>query len=87
MPRIFRQDARHAANAIATLLDFGTIRIENTIACRVHRIFGFAYPHQLIKTGAGCFITELTQRRNCRWWKLILTLIDDENFVPGAVHF
>ena len=62
MPRIFRQDARHAANAIATLLDFGAIRIEDTIACRVRRIFGFAYPHQLIETGAARRIGQPAQK-------------------------
>ena len=82
-----RQNARHAANAVAALLDFGAVRVEYPVACGVLRIVGSAHPHHLVKTGTGCFITEFSQCCGRRYRQVQLALIDNQYFVSGALHF
>ena len=87
MLRILRQDPCDTANAVAALLHFGAVRIEYSIACCMRRISWLAYPHQLIETGSGGFVTEFAEFRRNRWLQFFSTLIDNEYFVASAVHF
>lgn len=81
-----RQHPRNAANAVSALLDFRTVRIEDTVT-RGHRCIACrSDPHELIEAGPGAGVTQFPKLFST-WRRTILAaLIHYQNLVSGAVH-
>jgi hypothetical protein len=77
----------NAAQAIAALLNFGAVCIEDAIGGHAGRIARGCNPHQLIESGPGFLVSESAQgvRRGCG--RGAGALVDNEYPVTGAVHF
>ncbi len=85
--RLAGEHAHDAANAVTALLHFRAVGVEDPVA-RIHRrVARRADPHQLVETGSGCSVAELTQLLGRRRRPVPGALVDDDYAIAGALHF
>ncbi len=79
------EDPGDTSDAIAALLHFGPVAIENAVAGRRTLVASGPDPHQLVEARPGNAELADLFRRGRRM--VMLTLIDNNNFVAGTLHF
>jgi len=82
-----RQVLRNTADAIAALLNFRAVGVEYPVARDAGCIAGWTNPHHLIKTGTRVRVTEFSNLFTVGRWQVIVTSVDHEDQISGAVHF
>ena len=87
MSALISENAGNAANAVATLLDFGAVFVKDAVTGCERGIVGRSYPHQLVESRSGRVIAKHAELFRRRWHGRSIALVDDENLVTRTMHF
>ena len=81
------QKPGNAPYAISTLFDLGAVSVEHPVTCDSVCLRSVGNPHELVKSRAGCFVTERAKFVRRRRIAMLIAHIDNKNSIAGAVHF